>query len=192
MYTPTELFSDEAISQMERLANTHNCWSLGSNTPEEHEGQFEGDCDAHSLTWNWAVAVTNNVCYGMLCILYHFLRAHPRVTVTLCVRHCMSSFQMSGWVKGGARLLSKLGICIVVYCFVLLQFLLFSNSDLQCWRCCIEIEETVEFNFVPNVSRSPCWERMNLVNWIVYIYIYIYIHTYTYIYTYRGARWRSG
>jgi hypothetical protein len=56
--------------------------------------------------------------------------------------------------------------CYVLFCIVAckLQFVLFSNSDLQCWRCCIEIEETVEYNFVPNISRSPFWKQMDLVN----------------------------
>ena len=170
MYTPTE---------MERLANTHNCRILGFSTLKEHERQFEGECDAHSLTWKWAVAVTSNVYYGMLYILlYHGMRAHPRVTVTLCVRCRMSCFQMSGWVKGEARLLSKLGVCIVVYCFVLLQFVLFSNSHLQCWRCCIENEETVEFN---NINRSA--NELSELN-SLYIYIYIYIYTYMYVHMY--------
>ena len=82
---------------MERLANTHICRILGSSAPKEHERLFEGECDAHSLTWKWTVEVTSNVYCGMLCVLlYHVLRTHRRVTVTLCVRHCMSSFQMGG------------------------------------------------------------------------------------------------
>ena len=48
MYTPTDLFSDEAVFQMEGLASTHNCRILGSSTPKEHERQFEGECGSHS------------------------------------------------------------------------------------------------------------------------------------------------
>jgi hypothetical protein len=118
MYTPTELFSDGAIFQMERLANTHNCRILGSSTPKEHERQFEGECGTYSLTWKWAESVTSNVYYGMLCILlYHVLRAHPRVTVTLCVRHCMSERRSEAFVEIGYLHCCVL-FCVFAVCFV--------------------------------------------------------------------------